>query len=193
MNIRFLRNSTGQAKMTTINLYQNQPKKQKNLSASSGFIFSISILVIVILVLVGLKFYVSFMEKQNQALKEEIEKEQTNMANLGSLEKVIDVQSRLKQIRSNLNIKNNQVSRLQMTKVLDNVGAEINSGVVISSYKYEDGKNKITMVFDAKNFSDAARQILNFKDSNYFTSVVLTSISRGTEKISFSVELSVKS
>ena len=80
-----------------------------------------------------------------------------------------------------------------MTKVLDNVGAEINSGVVISSYKYEDGKNKITMVFDAKNFSDAARQILNFKDSNYFTSVVLTSISRGTEKISFSVELSVKS
>ena len=86
MNIRFLRNSTGQAKMTTINLYQNQPKKKS--FCQQWFYFSISIPVIVILVLVGLKFYVSFMEKQNQALKEE-RKRTNNMANLGSLERLL--------------------------------------------------------------------------------------------------------
>lgn len=179
--------------MTTINLYQNQQKKQSKFSANGGLIFSLSILLVVILALIGLKFAVSFIGKQSQAMATEVEKEKESMTSLGGLEKIIDIQSRLKQIRSNLNVKNNQASRLQMTKILDNVGAEINSGIVISSYKYEDNKNKITLIFDAKNFSDAARQILNFKDSNYFTNVNMTNIARGTETISCSIEMNVKS
>jgi phosphopantetheine adenylyltransferase len=182
--------------MTTINLYQDQKKDQKDFSyraATSGFIFSLSILIITILALVVLKFAVSILDRQNEALVINIQNEKNSMAGLSNLEQIVDMQTRLKQIKNNLQINNNQVSRIQMTQMLDHFGTEVNAGIVVSSYKYEDSSNKISLTFNANNFSDAARQILSFKDSEYFTNVNLAKISRGEKSISCDIEMNIKS
>jgi hypothetical protein len=181
--------------MTTINLYQNQQEEQKKISsraANSGLFFSLGILAITILALVGLKVAVSFLNKENEAVTATIQKEKDSMTGLSNLEQVVDMQTRLKEIKNNLQIKNNQVSRTQMTQVLDRMGAEVNAGIVIVSYKYEDSGKKVTLTFEANNFSDVARQILNFKDSTYFTNVKLISVLRGEKTISCDIEMSVK-
>ena len=182
--------------MTTINLYQNQKKEQKGFSymaASSGLVFSLSILVITILALIGLKFAVSLLSNQSESLATTIQKEKESMIGLSSLEQIVDMQTRLKQIKNILQIKNSQVSRIQMTQTLDQMGTEVNAGIVVASYKYEKDNNKITLTFNANNFSDAARQILSFKDSDSFTNVTLTKISRGEKAISCDIEMNLKS
>lgn len=182
--------------MTTINLYQNQQKEQKSFSfkfANNGVLFSLGILAVTILTLMGIKFAVFLLNKQNEALIETVQKEKENMIGLNNFEQLVDMQTRLKQIKDNLQIKNNQVSRLQMTQVLDYLGAEVNKGIFLSSYKYESDKNKVVLTFNANNFSDAARQILNFKSSDYFTSINLTKISRGEKTIQCDIEMNLKS
>ena len=181
--------------MTTINLYQNQQKEQKSFSfraANSGLLFSLSIFTITIVTLIGLKFAVFLLNKQNEALITAVQKEKESMIGLSNLEQVVDMQARLKQIKDNLQIKNSQVSRIQMTQILDHLSSEVNAGIVISSYKYENDKNKVTLTFNANNFSDVARQILNFKSSDYFTNINLTKISRGEKSIPCDVEMNVK-
>ena len=182
--------------MTTINLYQDQPKKQKSISQriiGSGLFFSMSLLVIVILVFIGLKIFVYFLDGQNENLMDVIQKEKTSLTGIGNLEQVVDTQTRLKEIKDNLQIKNNQVSRTQMIQVLGYMEAEINNGIVVSSYMYENDKNKVTLKFDANNFNDAAQQILGLKDSDHFTNVNLLKINRGEKAISCEVEMNVKS
>ena len=182
--------------MTTINLYQNQQKEQKGFFsalAKNGLFFSLSILVVIILVLFGLKFAASLLSKQSGSLAANVQKEKESMLGLGNLEQIVDLQTRLKQIKDNLQIKNSQVSRIQMTQVLSYFGAEVNAGITVSSYEYKSDKNKIDLTFNANNFSDAAQQILNFKESNYFTNVNLIGISRGEKSITCDIEMNVKS
>jgi len=181
--------------MTTINLYQNQQEKQRKSSSklgSGGFFFSLGIFIVTLLALAGLKFAVSLLAKQNEALATTIQAEKESMAGLSNLEQIVDMQTRLKQIKNNLKIENNQVTRTKMTQVLDHLSAETDARIAVSTYKYENNDSKITLTFEASNFSDIARQILNFKGSDYFTNVNLIKLSRGVKSISCSIEMNIK-
>lgn len=182
--------------MTTINLYQEQEKKKSSFfkgSKNSVLLLSLGVLLIVILVFIGLKIAVYSFEKQNEKLEDVIKNEKAEMARLSNLEQVFDMQMRLKEIKSNLKVENNQVSRTQMVQVLNKMEGEINNGIVVTTYKYENDKNKVSLTFNANNFNDVAQQILGFKESDYFSNVNLTKISRGEKAISCVVEMNIKS
>jgi len=179
--------------MTTINLYQNQAaiqKKKSPVALNKGLIFSLGIIALALLILGGIKMTVSVFTARNQAAVRDIQKEKENLAGLGSLELIIDIQTRLSQIKDNLKIKNNKISRIEMTQILDHLGMDLQAGVGVSSYEYKDGK--INATFVANNFNDAARQILNFKKSDYFTEVNLIKIGRSEKGVEGSVEMSTK-
>lgn len=185
---------TGQEKMTTINLYQKQEEQQKFYSkaANKGLLFSLGVLVLTFALLAGLKFASFLLNKQNESLLTTIQTEKEGLAGLNNIEQVVDMQTRLKWIGDNLQIKSGKVLRPQMTQILDHVSAEINAGTILSSYKYENGSSKISLALESNNFNDAARQILNLKASDYFTNVNLVEISRGEKAISYEVEMGIK-
>ncbi len=178
--------------MTTINLYQSQEEKKgiSSRAANGGFLFSLSMLIVTLLALGGLKIAASVITKNSSALAETIKIESEGLTGFGDLEQIVDLQSRLEQIKNNLNIKNGKVSLVQMTDVLDHLGAELSSNVTVSEYILKDGK--ITVTIDTNNFNDAARQIQNFKKSTYFTNVELKRISRGKLAINTEIEMSIK-
>lgn len=184
----------GQEKMTTINLHQNQQNDQSSFSGkggNSGFIFSLLILVVTLLALAGLKYYVTYLAAQNKALVDNISVENSKLAELKSLENLIDMQNRLKEIKKNLNIsEDGSVNRLEITKVLKYMSSDLNRGIVVSEFKYAPDKTSVS--FNATNFSDVSKQIFNFKNSDHFANVVVTKIDRGEKAIACSVDMIVK-
>lgn len=181
--------------MTTINLYQDQQEIQKKLASNSGYfssgvIFSLGILIATLLVFLGLKFYVSMAEKKNVKMSEEIGTQTSSLASLSDLERVIDLQKRTQLVKDNLKIENGSVLGVQMTKVLDDFERSIDRNVIVSNFAFdESGKIKIT--FEANNFSDISRQIIKFKSSENFKSVILDKIGRKEKNISCDVEISL--
>lgn len=179
--------------MTTINLHQNRQEDQARFSVksgNSGFVFSLGILVITLLILAGLKLYVPFAEGNEKVLADTVLAENNKLVGLKSLEKIVDTQQRLNEIKNNLQLKDGNVTRLEMTKILDHLSSDLNPGVVVSDFKYET--DKVTVSFDANNFSDVAKQILNFKKSDYFTEVNLSSINRKENTINSTVTMKIK-
>lgn len=180
--------------MTTINLYQNQEEQQQKNSAraaNSGFFFSLGILVLTLAALFVMKFYVANLVDSNKKLAEEVKQQNENLSGVNSLQRILEMQTRLAQIKTNLDIKDSAVRKLKMTDVLDSLERDLSSGVVVTEYSFDD--NKVKVAFAANNFNDAARQILNFKKSTYFTDVALGSVVRGEKNIQSEVTMSVKS
>ncbi|EKD46739.1 MAG: hypothetical protein ACD_67C00088G0002, partial [uncultured bacterium] len=99
------------------------------------------------------------------------------------------MQKRLSEIRKNLQISKGEVARIEMMQILDKLSSDMNKGVVISSYNYND--NRINVEFSASNFNDASKQIFNFKKSDYFKDVNLLNISRGENNVVFEVEMGI--
>ena len=180
--------------MTTINLYQNQEDVQRKNSArvaNGGFFFSLGILVLTLVALLGIKIYEGSINSQNLALQSSIKAQNTSLAGVSSLQRILDMQARLSQIKTNLQIKNSSVGQLKMTNVLDQLGSAMSSGTVVSSYSYDDS-GKIKVIFSANDFNDVARQILNFKKSTYFSNVAFNSDTQGKDGIVSNMTMEVK-
>lgn len=179
--------------MTTINLQQSQQSEKPRFSASGGnkgFIFSLMILVVTLLVLAGLKFYIPMAEGKNSAIVERIAAENKDITGLKSLENVVDMQKRLNEIKINLQLKNGKINRPEMTQVLDQLSKELNTGVVVSEFKYNEGK--LTVSFSTNSFADVAKQIFSFKKSSSFENIELLSITRKEKNITGSVSMDLK-
>lgn len=168
--------------MTNINLYQDDQEIKKRLAANSkffsgGVFFSLMLVVLTLLVFVGLKFYVSQVEKKNAAALLEIESKKSSIIKLDALGEVIDVQTRLQHIKENLKITDGEVSRVQVKNVLDDFENYINNAVVVSSLNYDDS-GKIEITFESNSYNEISRQIMNFKNSKNLTGVNLTGIAK---------------
>ncbi|KKP97472.1 MAG: hypothetical protein US25_C0002G0017 [Candidatus Moranbacteria bacterium GW2011_GWE1_36_7] len=180
--------------MTTINLRQNQDGDGKRVSmqnANKGFFFSLGILVVTLAIFLGLKPYISILEKDNAALVGEIMMKNNEVVGLKHLEQLMDIQDRVSEINSNLEISNGVVSRIEMNKILDNMSADLYPGVVVSTYRYGDD-GSVFVQFDSNNFSDAAKQVFNFKTSENFSNVDLTNITRKENTISCDIVMKLK-
>ena len=123
---------------------------------------------------------VPIFEKRNQMLVEEIQTEKNSLVQVSNIDLVFDMQTRLNQIKKNLQIKGDKVLRPEMTEVLNNLQSDSIPGVAVSLYKFEN--DKATVTFGANNFNDIAKQILNFKNSEYFKNANVVSVGRGKEK-----------
>ncbi|MDD5463666.1 MAG: hypothetical protein PHP62_00795 [Candidatus Moranbacteria bacterium] len=177
--------------MTTINLHQTQQEDNSFLkSGNKGMFFSLGILAVVLLVLVALKFYIPFVEGKNNALAEAILVENGKIVNLKSLEVAMDTQDRLTEIKKNLEIKNENVTRLDVTNVLDYLSGDMSSGVFVSEFKYE--QEKVLVSFEADNFNNLAIQIFNLKNSKYFNEINITDVARDEEGITCNIEMKIK-
>lgn len=179
--------------MTTINLHQSQQENSTSFSANTenkGFIFSLGILVATLLIFAGLKLYVPYAERKSEALADTVVIENDKLVGLKSLEQVVDMQKRLTEIKSNLQLKDGKVNRLEMTKLLDYLASDMNPSVVVSDFKYS-GDN-VTVSFNANSFDDLAKQILNFKKSDHFSEVGLSSMIRNERVISAVVAMKIK-
>jgi len=182
--------------MTTINLYQDDQEIKKRLAANSkffsgGVFFSLAIVALIFLVLIGLKVYVSQVEKNNVKMNNDAQKQENDLINLEGLGQVVDVQTRLQHIKNNLKITDGEVSRIQMVDVLDNFEKDINKNIVVSSLKYDENR-KIQVTFESNSYSDISRQIMSFKNSDNFKNVTLAKISRNEKAISCDVEMFLK-
>jgi len=183
----------GATKMTTINLHQEKKENESRFSSSGGnggVIFSIGILIFTLLVFQGLNMYIPFAQKNNDALAASVRAENEKLVGLKSLEQVADMQKRLTEIKSNLEIKDDAVNRLEMTKILDQISGELNASIVVTDFSYKE--DEIMLTFNAFNFGDIAKQILNFKKSEYFTGVGVSSIINSDGLVTCVVAMSVK-
>jgi len=180
--------------MTTINLRQEQKEKESHFSSAAGgnggVIFSLGILVFTLLVLMMFKMYVPFAQKNSNALAVVVTDENQKLVGLKSLEQVLDMQKRLTEIKSNLEITNEKVNRLEMTSVLDQLSSDLNSNVVLTNFKFDKGAVEITV--EAPNFNDIAKQILNFKKSEYFTGVGVSSMANSEGAVTCVVAMGIK-
>ena len=184
--------------MTNINLYQDDQEIKKRLEAntkffSGGVFFSLMLVVLTLLVFVGLKFYVSLVEKDNAAALQEAENSKNSVIQLGALGEVIDVQTRLQHIKDNLKIVNGEVSSVQIANVLDNFEKDINNSVVVSNLNYKDS-GKIEITFESNSYSEISRQIMNFKNSKNLKGVNLTGIAKNekTGNVKCDLEMYIK-
>ena len=141
-----------------------------------------------ILMLIAIKIALPLFENRNQAVLADIQKEKNNLVELSN--EVMDMQTRVDQIRDNLQIKNGKILRLGMAEVLSNLEKDSIAGVAVSLYKYED--DKATVTFVSNNFNDIAKQILNFKKSEYFENVNVVSVDGKEKYMTCVIEMSVK-
>lgn len=180
--------------MTTINLHQNQEDVQKKMSAKTangGFIFSLAILFLTIGSLYATRFYKGMIITENEELSNKVASDNQNLAKINSLQKVVDMQSRLALIKENLGIEKGKVEVLKMTEILDALERDMTSGVVIKSYEFDNENKEVNVSFLALNYNDAAKQLFAFKQSKYFTGASLETITREESGIVSEVKMSL--
>ncbi|HEX8974148.1 MAG TPA: PilN domain-containing protein [Patescibacteria group bacterium] len=176
--------------MTTINLYQPSEEDREKVSArraNSGFIFSIGILVAVLLLLGGLNVWASVRAQQSQKLLDQVTSENSGLVSQNNIEGVIDAQYRLDIIKANLK---DQTSG-NIEEALNRLASTMVSGVFVSSYSYKSN-HTLDVTVNANNFVDISRQILNFKQSEYFTNVSVGNITRGEKQITADLKVTLK-
>ncbi|HBI33881.1 MAG TPA: hypothetical protein DEA43_02610 [Candidatus Moranbacteria bacterium] len=177
--------------MTTINLHQSQQEDNSFLkSGNKGMFFSLGILAVIVLLFAALKFYVPVVEGKDNALAETILVEKGKIVNLKSLEMSMDTQNRLTEIKKNLEIENENVTRLEITKVLDYLGEDMSSGMLVSEFEYD--QEKVVVSFKADNFNNLALQIFNLKNSKYFDEINIMDVARSEEGVECNIEMKIK-
>jgi hypothetical protein len=170
--------------MTTINLYQDQQeqkhkeevgKKTSKFKVSGSLMLLLGIIALTLLTFSGVRGFLAYLENKDGSLKDQIAEREKSFIGGSEFERAFDMQIRLRNIKNNLNIKEKEVKRQGMNKVLKNLEDDfIVSGVLLSDYNYTDGKVKV--VFDADNFNSASRQIISLKNSENFLNANLVQI-----------------
>jgi len=97
---------------------------------------------------------------------------------------IVDLQSRLSQIKLNL------ASKIEVDEVLNEMAKTVVAGVTFSSYTHTDKKLLITL--NASNFDIIAKQIFNFKQTEFLSSVEVSQITRDMKGIKCDVEMILK-
>lgn len=179
----------GQAKMTTINLYQPSQKENQagnGFRIGGNFVFSLGILIVTLLALGGLKIAVMFLNDRNDTISKELIAQKSSISGQENIQHVLDVQTRLAQVKINLDMHKNY----DTNGIITNLGAEMANGVVVSSFS--NTNKKLDVIFDGTNFSDISKQLYNLRNSKNFTNVNLKGITRNEKGISMEIEMELQ-
>ncbi|GBE17237.1 hypothetical protein BMS3Abin15_01076 [bacterium BMS3Abin15] len=171
--------------MANINLSQSvreeKSSQQKRGIIDKGTSISLTILILTFLVFGGIKMYNIILGNKIAGADKQIDAQLAEI-NDSDANRIVDFQSRLDQIKSNINSKRNP------NEMLDKVGRIMVQGAYLESYNYGESDSQISLNIVANGFEDMAKQILNLK--NEFGDADLISNSRGDNgKIEFEVEV----
>jgi len=151
----------------------------------------ISWLAVLLLVVLGgyafLVFYGKNLDKKMNNLKLEYKSKRNSLIE-GDAKKVLDFENRLVLSRKLMSEERN------VKQDIEKVEGLIISGTYLNSYFYDEGTQAITLSCYADNYETIAKQILSFKSSDYFLSVLAgeTKFDVKSNKISFPIVLTIK-
>lgn len=146
-----------------------RPRGQKVAPVDKGIYVSLGVLIVVFLIYGGLKAGTWLVDSKQKTVAGQIAVESRNLEGREA-DKVADFQARLAKIGDNVS------SKKDPNEVLGKIGQSVVPGSVASSL--ESASGSLTVKFSEDNFQVAAKQVLSFKKSDYFSNVRVTDISR---------------
>lgn len=170
--------------MENINLATAQKKES---IVDTGTLKLMLVLILVLLLYGGLSLYGGYLTRKTDDLKMQYSSQHANFMSDAS-RKVLDFQNRLV-------ISQNLISQERnVNKDIDAVKAVISNGTYLDSYKYDEANRMITLDCYSDNYGTIAKQILSFKKSDYFSSVLVgeTKLDSKANVINFTVSLKIK-
>lgn len=171
--------------MTNINLSQSfreaDAANQKKRPVDRGIYISISVLILVLLAFGILKGGTSWLNSKKKAVDISIASETRNLEG-ESVDRVADFQQRMNVIGDNIS------SKKDINKILGQIGQAMVQGSIVGSLQNTGELVSLNIVSD--NFLVAAKQLLNFKKSSYFSNVKVKDVSRDQDgKVMFTLEM----
>lgn len=169
--------------MVNINLVTDG-KNRDSMSGISG----LAVLLLLVLGLYAfLVFYGKNLDEKTNNLKTEYNSKRTSLID-GDSKKILDFENRL--ILSRELIAQERDIKQDMGKIEE----AIVSGAYLDAYSYDAQTKAITLSCYADNYETIAKQILSFKGSSYFSSVLAgeTKFDTKSSRINFPVVLTIK-
>lgn len=179
--------------MSNINLYpggseNSQIGSRKRSSLLDGsFFFSIGMFLLVLLVFGGVKLASSNFQEKKELLGQELENAQASFAG-SDIDRIMDFQTRIDKAIEKISTKPDP------RYVFAAVEEVVAKGVVTTSISYatSSGVVGVTMDFLANDYWSVAKQILSVKDSDKFSNVSVSGLSRQEKGISFSIKAGLR-
>lgn len=174
--------------MANINLSTGEVKPGVDLNVSRGGMTSLIFILIVILALYGVEiFWGKKMATETEAINAQFNSNYSNLTTGNPIE-VIDFQNRIT-VAKKLSAEGRDIRE----SLLD-IEKTIIPGVYLSSYEYDQKTGMVILTCIGDNYNLAAKQILNFKKSTYFsdTSGGETELVAETGKVKFVINLKLK-
>jgi len=166
--------------MTNINLLQSAQGKDiqnnKKFVMGKALVIPLVIVVIVFLVFGAEKSYSYYLS--NKKIKLDNETKSFSSLSGKNVDRIVDFQERTEMASKDA------LSKADYNAYLKELENTVVSGAIINSLKY--GSEGIEVIIDADSFKTVARQVLSFKNSNYFKDLTVEKTSRDKEgKIQF--------
>jgi len=174
--------------MANINLSSEGAKEKLSIDMGNGGLVVLIIIMFIIIALYGGElFYGKKLAKEISQLQSEYAADYGDPSK-GDFLTVADFSGRLGIARSEVN------DGKDIRENLGEIEKLMIPGVYLSSYKYNDKGNSIVLECIGDNYNLAAKQILNFKKSTWFSEVFggETSFDSQSGKIEFKVNLKLK-
>jgi hypothetical protein len=170
--------------MVNINLSTSSEDQKNAFPLKEKLAYLIIIAVVWLGVYGGIFLYQGILEKKIEtANSEKLNKE--NVIKESNNKDVFDFQNRLLLANSLVGKKSDTLESLRR---IQEVMVE---GVYIISYNYNEKNNSLAIIGETTNYNTVAKQILNFKKSEYFSNVEVVDISLKEGKINFSLKTTI--
>ena len=174
--------------MPNINLATEDITKKNPNAMGTGLIVSIVILILVFVLYGALLITNRVLSSKIEGVKGEYDIEYNKFL-AGNGNEIIDFKNRSDAAEKII------AENKSMADVLSQVEKSMLPAVYLTSFKYDKSKQTISLNCIGDSFQTVAKQILSFKQNNYFSGVIpgRSSISgKENNKISFSIDLIIK-
>ena len=170
--------------MVNINLSTTSESQKNAFPLKKSMIYLVIIAVVWLGVYGGIFLYQGILEKKTEMINsEKLSKE--NAIKEGNNKDIFDFQARLSLADSLVGKKSD------VLESLEKIQAAAVEGSHLLSYEYDKETNSLVMKGEAVNYNTVARQILNFKKSEYFSNVEVVDLSSKDGKIGFSIKATI--
>jgi len=151
--------------MPNINLVTEEYSRKKNGSLGTGLIFAIVVLVLLVATYGALIFLNRNLTSKIKITQDEYKSEYDNFL-AGKGNEIFDFKNRSDVARKML------AEDQSMAGILVQIEASILPSVHLEALKYDKTGRKVTLSCIGDNFETLAKQVLSFKQNNYFSAVI---------------------
>ncbi len=174
--------------MPNINLATEDVLRNNPSPIGKGLIFSVLILVAVFMIYAGLITTNKVLSSKIAETKGEYDAQYGELL-LGDGNKIIDFENRSTEANKMI------AEDASMAGMLSQMEKTMLPAVYLNSVKYDDSKKMVSLVCVGDNFQTVAKQVLSFKQNEYFSKVIPGRVSldlKENNKLNFSIDLVIK-